>query len=313
MKLVDILFVLTAAATANAILIPTDNDGSPQASSTSSQVSGPTDEPNPGTSDDWQSIMDELDLSILDKDQQQPIDESSSGTFNQVSGPTNEPNPQIPDEDWQEIMDIIHSKKPNQDQQQPIDELSSDIFNQVSVPTNEPIPQIPDDDWQEIMDIIHSNIPGNQQYSTDEVNSSTSNQDQQNPIDQPSQSTSNQDQQQPMNEADSASTSSSRMIILKEKYQRTFDRLRKRLELSKEIRNKKRQEYHNYAEIGLKQWSALSRGKEIPESKHSLKDEIRLKQEYVAARNRVRSVRNELKKYMKRHGLEFQEPKADSD
>ncbi|EGF78787.1 hypothetical protein BATDEDRAFT_26094 [Batrachochytrium dendrobatidis JAM81] len=95
--------------------------------------------------------------------------------------------------------------------------------------------------------------------------------------------------------------------------QRTFDRLRKRLELSKEIRNKKRQEYHNYAEIGLKQWSALSRGKEIPESKHSLKDEIRLKQEYVAARNRVRSVRNELKKYMKRHGLEFQEPKADSD
>ncbi|OAJ42483.1 hypothetical protein BDEG_25935 [Batrachochytrium dendrobatidis JEL423] len=192
MKLVDILLVLSVAATANAILISAGNDGSLQA----------------------------------------------SGTFSQVSGPTNEPNPQIPDEDWQEIMDIIHSKKPNQDQQQPIDELSSDIFNQVSVPTNEPIPQIPDDDWQEIMDIIHSNIPGNQQYSTDEVNSSTSNQDQQNPIDQPSQSTSNQDQQQPMNEADSASTSSSRMIILKEKYQRTFDRLRKRLELSKKYETK---------------------------------------------------------------------------
>ncbi|KAJ8329220.1 hypothetical protein O5D80_002567 [Batrachochytrium dendrobatidis] len=267
MKLVDILFVLTAAATANAILIPTDNNDSPQASS----------------------------------------------TFSQVSGPTNEPNPQIPDEDWQEIMDIIHSNIPNQDQQQPIDELSSDIFNQVSGPTNEPIPQIPDDDWQEIMDIIHSNIPGNQQYSTDEVNSSTSNQDQQNPIDQPSQSTSNQDQQQPMNEADSASTSSSRMIILNEKYQKTFDRMRKRLASSIEIRNKKRQEYHKFMTFGYRKWSALAMGKDISEPRHSPEDEIRLKQEYVAARNKVYGARQELKKFTEKHGLEFQEPKADPD
>ncbi|KAK5669101.1 hypothetical protein QVD99_004863 [Batrachochytrium dendrobatidis] len=182
MKLVDILFVLTAAATANAILIPSDNNGSPQASVTSSQVSGPTDEPSSGTSDDWQSIMDELDLSILDKDQQQPMDESSSGTFNQVSGSINEPIPQIPEDDWQEIMDIIHSKKPNQNQQQqnqqdpidlvdpstskqgqkrPMDESSSGTFNQVSGSINEPIPQIPEDDWQEIMDIIHSKNPTN--------------------------------------------------------------------------------------------------------------------------------------------------------
>ncbi|KAK5670190.1 hypothetical protein QVD99_003337 [Batrachochytrium dendrobatidis] len=54
MKLVDILFVLTAAATANAILIPTDNNGSPKASGTSSQVSGPTNEPNPVTSNEYQ-------------------------------------------------------------------------------------------------------------------------------------------------------------------------------------------------------------------------------------------------------------------
>ncbi|KAK6093781.1 hypothetical protein MT418_8453 [Batrachochytrium dendrobatidis] len=242
--------------------------------------------------------MDELDLSILDKDQQQPMDEAGSGTFNQVSGSTNEPIPQIPEDDWQEIMDIIHSKNPNQDQQQqnqqdpidlvdpstskrgqkrPMDKSSSGTFNQVSGSTNEPIPQIPDDDWQEIMDIIHSNIPGNQQYSTDEVNSSTSNQDQQNPIDQPSQSTSNQDQQQPMNEADSASTSSSRMIILNEKYQITFDRLRKRLELSKEIRNKKRQEYHKFMTFGYRKWSALAMGKEIHGSKYNPEDEKKAK------------------------------------
>ncbi|KAK5669100.1 hypothetical protein QVD99_004862 [Batrachochytrium dendrobatidis] len=124
-------------------------------------------------------------------------------------------------------------------------------------------------------------------------------------------STSNQDQQQPMNEADSASTSSSRMIILNEKYQITFDRLRKRLELSKEIRNKKRQEYHKFMTFGYRKWSALAMGKEIHGSKYNPEDEIRLKQEYVAVRNRVASVRKELKKFTERHGLEFDEPDSD--
>ncbi|KAJ8323987.1 hypothetical protein O5D80_007208 [Batrachochytrium dendrobatidis] len=251
MKLVDILFVLTAATTANAILIPTNNNGSLQASGTSSQVSGPTDEPNPDTSNDWQSIVDELDLSIFSQDQQQQMDESSSGTSSQVSGSINEPIPQIPDQDWQEIMDIIHSNIPTQDQQQSIDVVDP--------------------------------------------------------------STSNQDQQQPMNEADSASTSSNQMTRLNKKYQKTFDRLRKRLELSKEIRNKKRQEYHKYKALGYRKWSALAMGKEIHGSKYNPEDEKQLKQEYVAARNRVASVRQELKKFTERHGLEFQEPNSDSD
>ncbi|EGF82282.1 hypothetical protein BATDEDRAFT_23758 [Batrachochytrium dendrobatidis JAM81] len=116
-----------------------------------------------------------------------------------------------------------------------------------------------------------------------------------------------------MNEADSASTSSSRMIILNEKYQRTFDRMRKRLELSKEIRNKKRQEYHKYKALGYRKWSALSMGKEIHGLKYKPKVEKKLKQEYVAVRNKVYGVRKELKKFTERHGLEFQEPNSDSD
>ncbi|KAJ8323606.1 hypothetical protein O5D80_007498 [Batrachochytrium dendrobatidis] len=116
-----------------------------------------------------------------------------------------------------------------------------------------------------------------------------------------------------MNEADSASTSSSRMIILNEKYQITFDRLRKRLELFKEIRNKKRQEYHKFMTFGYRKWSALAMGKEIHGSKYNPEDEKKAKKEYVAARNRVASVRKELKKFTERHGLEFQEPNSDSD
>ncbi|KAJ8325395.1 hypothetical protein O5D80_006331 [Batrachochytrium dendrobatidis] len=50
MKFIDILFVLSAAATANAILVSDNGNDSVQASSTSSQVSGPTNEPEPGTS-----------------------------------------------------------------------------------------------------------------------------------------------------------------------------------------------------------------------------------------------------------------------
>ncbi|EGF78704.1 hypothetical protein BATDEDRAFT_26605 [Batrachochytrium dendrobatidis JAM81] len=116
-----------------------------------------------------------------------------------------------------------------------------------------------------------------------------------------------------MNEADSSSTSSSRMIILNEKYQKTFDRMRKRLASSIEIRNKKRQEYHKFMTFGYRKWSALAMGKDISEPRHSPEDEIRLKQEYVAARNKVYGARQELKKFTEKHGLEFQEPKADSD
>ncbi|KAJ8322885.1 hypothetical protein O5D80_008409 [Batrachochytrium dendrobatidis] len=54
MKFTDILLLLTAAATASAILVTADEDGSLQESGTSSQVSVPTNEPNPNTIDEHQ-------------------------------------------------------------------------------------------------------------------------------------------------------------------------------------------------------------------------------------------------------------------
>ncbi|KAJ8330573.1 hypothetical protein O5D80_001548 [Batrachochytrium dendrobatidis] len=68
MKLVDILLVLSATATTNAILIPTDNNSPSQTSSTSSQVSGSTNKP---------------DSEISDEYQQEPIDISFSGRIRQ--------------------------------------------------------------------------------------------------------------------------------------------------------------------------------------------------------------------------------------
>ncbi|EGF77673.1 hypothetical protein BATDEDRAFT_91533 [Batrachochytrium dendrobatidis JAM81] len=409
MKLVDILFVLTAAATANAILIPTDNDGSLHASSTSSQVSGPTSEPSPDTFDQkWQDIMDELDLNIFSQDQQQPIDQSSPDTFNQVSGSANEPNSEIPDQDWQDIMDIINSSTSNQNQQQSIDELDPSTSNQdqqqpIDQPSqstpkrsrkrpidepgsniskydqkqsmnqpgpsaskqgrkqsiDEPGPGIPDknwqrlidevnsdtfEDWRELFDIVDQSTSNqNKQQSTDELdpsifdenwidlfdiadsstsnqvsgptnepNPDISNQTQQQPIDVVDPGTYNQDQHQPTDESESDNTVPNQVTGLSQRYQKTFDGINRRLVTSKVIRKKKYKEYHEYIALGLKQRLALS-SEETSELGYSPKTEIRLKHEHLVARKKVNSIRQQLRKFVKKRGLEFQEPDSDSD
>ncbi|KAK5670116.1 hypothetical protein QVD99_003438 [Batrachochytrium dendrobatidis] len=251
MKLVDILFVLTAAATANAILVPADNDGSPHTSSTSSQVSGPTDKPDP----------------------------------------------EIPEEDWQEIMDIINSSIVSQDWQDPIDEPSSSISSQnQQQPMDQPIPNTSDEYWRFLMN---------------EISLSTSNQDQQ-PIDQPNQSTSRQGQQ-PMSENESTNTVPNQVARLCERYQKTFSRINQRLKLSKEIRNKKLKECREYAILRLRHRIALASGEDISESKYDPEVEVRLKQERKSAVRRVSIIRQQLKRFMKKHGLKFEEPESDSD
>ncbi|KAK5670564.1 hypothetical protein QVD99_002349 [Batrachochytrium dendrobatidis] len=156
MKLVDILFVLTAAATANAILIPTDNNGSLQTSVTSSQVSVPTDEPNPGTSNDLQSIVDAVNSSIFD-------------------------------EDWQIIFDPTDPSTSNEDWQNILNQPSSSTSSQVSSPTNELILEIPDQNWQDIMDELDSSIfDENWRNILDPIDPGTSNEDWQNIVNQPS-------------------------------------------------------------------------------------------------------------------------------
>ncbi|KAK5669115.1 hypothetical protein QVD99_003527 [Batrachochytrium dendrobatidis] len=120
MKLVDILFVLTVAATANAILIPTDNDRSPQASGTSSQVSGPTNEPSPGTSNEYQ--QEPVDLSLSGRIRQQPMDQPGLNTPTQGQRPTATiTGPSTFKQGRKRIMDVIDLTTSDQDQQQPTD------------------------------------------------------------------------------------------------------------------------------------------------------------------------------------------------
>ncbi|KAK5665522.1 hypothetical protein QVD99_007869 [Batrachochytrium dendrobatidis] len=242
MKLVDILFVLSVATTANAILIPSGNDGSLQASSTSSQVSGPTNEPNPGTSNEYQE--EPMDLSLPNRYRQQLIGLTISNKYKQE--PVDESNSDTSDEYQQEPMDLSISSRI---QQQPIDQLSP--------------------------------------------------------------STSSQTQQQPMIHGRSSNTVTNQVTGLSQKYQKTFDRIKKKLVAFKTIRKEKHKRYREYADLKFSQQLRIAMGKEISEPMHNPDDEIRLKQEYEKAGTKIRSIRQELKRFMKRRGLKFEEPDSD--
>ncbi|KAK5664440.1 hypothetical protein QVD99_000084 [Batrachochytrium dendrobatidis] len=152
-----------------------------------------------------------------------------------------------------------------------------------------------------------------QQQPTDVAGPSAPKRGQTQPIDQSSPSTSNQNQQQPMNKIEPGNTSSNQVTGLNKRDQNTFNRIKKRLVEYKELRNKKRKEYHKSMALGLKQWSALAMGEDISGSGYNPDTEKKAREEYEAARGRVRNVRHRLKDFMKRHGLEFEEPGLDLD
>ncbi|EGF76410.1 hypothetical protein BATDEDRAFT_28548 [Batrachochytrium dendrobatidis JAM81] len=112
---------------------------------------------------------------------------------------------------------------------------------------------------------------------------------------------------------ESTNTVTNQIARLSQKYQITLGRMKKRLAASKELRKKKIKEHSDYAALKFKQWSALERGEEVSELGYNPKTEIRLKQEYEKVRKRVYSIRRDLKYFMMKHGLEFQEPESDSD
>ncbi|OAJ37654.1 hypothetical protein BDEG_21653 [Batrachochytrium dendrobatidis JEL423] len=141
----------------------------------------------------------------------------------------------------------------------------------------------------------------------DEFDLSIFSQDQQQPIDQSSSGTSRQDQQRPMVQSASSNTVSNQVIRLSERYQRTLGNLKKRLVAFKEIREKKLKKYCDYEALRLEQWSALTRGEEISGSRHDPNTEKQLKKEYATARRKVWDLRKQLKRFMKRRGLEFQD------
>ncbi|KAK5664450.1 hypothetical protein QVD99_000071 [Batrachochytrium dendrobatidis] len=268
MKLVDILFVLTAAATTNAILIPTNNNGSPKASVTSSQASGPTNEPNPGTSDEYQQdIIDATNLSIFDEDWKYIFD-------------LIDPNTSI--QDQQQSINVVGSSTSKRGRKRPINEISPSTFSQASGSTNEPSPSAPKQSRKQ-------------------------------PMNQPIPNTSRQDQQQPMNEGESVNTVTNQIAGLSPRYQRTFNRIKQMLVEFKEIQKKKLQEYRRYANLKFSQQLALAMGKEISGPRYDPDTEKQLKQEYEQATKKLNGIRQGLKDFMKRHGLEFEESSSDSD
>ncbi|KAJ8330320.1 hypothetical protein O5D80_001321 [Batrachochytrium dendrobatidis] len=313
MKLVDILFVLTVAATANAILIPTDNDGSPKASVTSSQVSSPTSEPNPGTSDEYQE--DPMNLSLSGRIRQQPMDQPDPNTPNQGQRPTaTVTGSSTFKQGRKRIMDVIDLLISRQNQQRPIDEVDPNASKQSQQqPMDQPNPSTSKRSRKRPINEIRPSIFSQASGSTNEPSPSAPKRDRKQPMNQPSPSTSSQDQQQPMGQGESSNTASNRVIILSQKYQETLDGLKQGLVASKKIQKKKRQEYNDHTDLGLEQQSALAMGEDISGSTYNPKTEIRLKQEYEKASKRVYNFRQRLKDFMKEHGLRFQEPDSDSD
>ncbi|EGF76174.1 hypothetical protein BATDEDRAFT_92969 [Batrachochytrium dendrobatidis JAM81] len=314
MKLVDILFVLTAAATANAILIPTDNNGSPQVSSTSSQVSGPTDEPNPGTSDEYQ--QEPVDLSLSGRIRQRPMDQPGPNTPNQGQRPTViVAGPSTFKQGRKRIMDVIDLLISRQNQQQQIDEVDPNASkqSQQQQSMDQPSPSTPKQSRKRPINEISPSISSQASGSTNEPSPSAPKRDRKQPIDEHGSSISRQDQQQPMGQGESANIVPNQIAGLSQKYQITFNRIKQKLELSKIIRNKKLKEYCDYAALRFEQWSALERGEEISGSRYDPKVEDQLKQDYRKAGTRVCKLRDQLKKFMKRRGLKLEELGLDLD
>ncbi|KAJ8326131.1 hypothetical protein O5D80_005486 [Batrachochytrium dendrobatidis] len=313
MKLVDILFVLTAAATANAILIPTDNDGSPKASVTSSQVSSPTSEPNSGTSDEYQEYP--MNLSLLSRIRQGIMDQPGLNTPTQGQRPTATiTGPSTFKQGRKRIMDVIDLLISRQNQQQPIDEVDPNASKQSQQqPMDQSNPSTSKRSRKRPINEIRPSIFSQASGSTNEPSPSAPKRDRKQPIDQPIPSTSSQDQQQPINEGESANTVSNQVAELSPRYQRTFDGLKQKLAVSKELRKKKLKEYCDYAALRFEQWSALERGEEISGSTYNPNTENQLKQECRKAGKRVWELRDQLKRFMKRHGLKFEELGLDLD
>ncbi|KAK5672603.1 hypothetical protein QVD99_000122 [Batrachochytrium dendrobatidis] len=114
-----------------------------------------------------------------------------------------------------------------------------------------------------------------------------------------------------MEQDESVNTVSNQVTGLNEKDQRTFNRIKKKLEASKIIRDEKWQEYRRYVDLEFEQQMTLAMGKEISGSRYDPEVQKKLKQEYVAARIKVPDIRRDLKDFMKRRGLKFEESDPD--
>ncbi|EGF76404.1 hypothetical protein BATDEDRAFT_92747 [Batrachochytrium dendrobatidis JAM81] len=192
-------------------------------------MSGPTDEPNPGTSNEYQEEpMYIVDPSTSRRGRKRPIDELGPNISEQDwKAIIDRPDPGIP-KDWQDLVDAVNSNilkdqqqsidqpspsTPKRGRKRPIDEHGSNISKQdqqqsMNQPgpsaskqsrkqsTNEPGLVFPDKNWQRLIDEADSNTFEEWQELFDIAGLNTPNQNEQQPMIQSNPSTSSQDQQQ---------------------------------------------------------------------------------------------------------------------
>ncbi|EGF82596.1 hypothetical protein BATDEDRAFT_86552 [Batrachochytrium dendrobatidis JAM81] len=212
------------------------------------------------------------------------------------------------------IMDVIDLLISRQNQQRPMDEVDPNASKQSQQqPMDQPNPSTSKRSRKRPINEIRPSIFSQASGSTNEPSPSAPKQGRKQPIDQPIPSTSSQDQQQPMGQGESANISSNQVTVLGPRYQRSFNRIKQRLVESKEIQKKKHKKYWDYEFLGLEHQLALERGEDISGSTYDPDTEKKLKQEYRDAGKRVWELRHQLKRFMKRRGLEFEEPGLDLD
>ncbi|EGF76306.1 hypothetical protein BATDEDRAFT_92888 [Batrachochytrium dendrobatidis JAM81] len=240
------------------------------------------------------------------------MDQPNPNTPNQGQRPTaTVTGPSTFKQGRKRIMDVIDLLISRQNQQRPIDEVDPNASKQSQQqPMSQPSPSTSKRSRKRPINEIRPRIDNqNQQQPMNQGESAK--RDRKQPIDQPIPSTSRQDQQQPMEQGESGNAVTNQVAVLGPRYQRSFNRIKKRLVESKKIAKEKREEYCKHADLKFSQQLALAMGKEISEPRHNPDTEKKLKQEYEKASRRVYSIRHDLKVFMEKHGLEFEEPGSD--
>ncbi|KAL5036143.1 hypothetical protein RTP6_003736 [Batrachochytrium dendrobatidis] len=130
---------------------------------------------------------------------------------------------------------------------------------------------------------------------------------------QPGPSTSNQDQQQPMDEEESGNTAPNQAVVLSERDQKTLDTLKQKVEKLERKKKNMCQAYYNSVLRGLNQWAGLGKGKDksIPGVRYSPEVQQKMKKDCEELGEVVDSIKQQVKKFMKGYGLEYEEPDSD--
>ncbi|EGF76437.1 hypothetical protein BATDEDRAFT_92721 [Batrachochytrium dendrobatidis JAM81] len=191
---------------------------------------------------------------------------------------------------------------------------ASSTSSQVSGPTNEPEPGTSRQGQQYLLYRTDPGVPKrSRKRPVSEPGPSAPKRSRKQSTNQPGPSTSNQDQQQPMDEEESGNTAPSQEAVLSEGDQKILDTMKKQLEKLEKKEKNMCQAYYNSVLRGLNQWAGLGKGKgkSIPGVRYSPEVQKQLKEDCEEVGEVVDSIKQQVKKFMKGYGLEYEEPDSD--